>query len=145
MGVCVLVIGVSLLLSVVGTLVPLAYFSNRPVQIESLSASILWMLSLLGKTSLKYVGSFGSLNVLSPLSSDVTSRMTALLVVGLPYTWWLQWRRRRMQARIRCHPRVPAPNDRDAEDMALGETGRCRALAASCGHAAVVLAIRHKD
>jgi len=64
------------------------------VQVESLSASILWMLSLLGKTSLTYVYTFGSLNVLSPLSSTVTSRMVTLLVVGLSYTWWLQWRGR---------------------------------------------------
>jgi hypothetical protein len=93
-GVCVLVIGVSLLLSVVGTLTPLGFFNDRPVQVESLSASILWMFSLLGKTSLTYVYTFGSLNVLSPLSSAVTSRMVTLLVVGLSYTWWLQWRGR---------------------------------------------------
>jgi len=91
-GVCVLVMGVSLLLSVVGTLAPLGYFSNRPVQVESLSASILWILSLLGEASLKYVFTFGSLNVLSSLSSDVTILMTVLLVVGSLFTWWLQWR-----------------------------------------------------
>jgi len=93
-GVCVLVVSVSLLLSVVGTLAPLGYFGNRPVQVESLSASLLWILSLLGKTSLKYVHTFGSLNVLSPLSSGVTFLMTVLLVVGPLYTWWLQWRGR---------------------------------------------------
>ena len=93
-GVCVLVVSASLLLSVVGTLAPLGYFGSRPVQVESLSASILWVLSLLGKTSLKYVHTFGSLNVLSPLSSSVTFLMTLLLVVGPLYTWWLQWRGR---------------------------------------------------
>ena len=82
MGVCVLVIGVSLLLSVVGTLAPLGYFGNRPVQIESLSASILWVCSLLGKTSLTYAHTFGSLNVLSSLSSSVTFLITVLLVIG---------------------------------------------------------------
>ncbi len=93
-GVCVLVIGVSLLLSVVGTLAPLGYFGNRPVQIESLSASILWVCSLLGKTSLTYAHTFGSLNVLSSLSSSVTFLITVLLVIGPLYTWWLQWRGR---------------------------------------------------
>jgi hypothetical protein len=93
-GVCILVIGISLLLSVVGTLAPLGYFGNRPVQVESLSASILWVFSLLGKTSLTYVHTFASLNVLSPLSSIVTFLVTVLLAVGPLYVWWLQWRRR---------------------------------------------------
>lgn len=92
-GVCVLVIGVSLILSVVGTLAPLGYFGNRPVQVESLSASMLWILSLLGMTSLTYVHTFASLNILSPLSASMTFLIMLLLAVGLLYTWWLQWRR----------------------------------------------------
>lgn len=90
--VCVLGIAISLLLSVVGTLAPLGYFGNRPVQIESLAASILWVCSLLGRTSLRYTFTFGSLNVLSSLSWSVTLLLMVLLVVGLLYTWWLQWR-----------------------------------------------------
>jgi len=93
-GICVLIMSVSLLLSVVGTLTPLSYFGNRPVQIESLSASILWIFSLLGKTSLTYVYTFGSINVLSSLASNVISRMVVLLFVSLIYVWWLQWRGR---------------------------------------------------
>jgi hypothetical protein len=89
-GVCILIIGISLLLSVVGTLAPLGYFGNRPVQVESLSASILWVLSILGKTSLTYVHTFASLNVLSPLSSRVTLLITILLAIGFLSTWWLQ-------------------------------------------------------
>ena len=93
-GICVLVVVISLLLSVVGTLAPLGYFANRPVQVESLSASILWICKLQKITWLRYVGSFGSLNVLSPLSPLVALCMTVLLVVGLRSTWLLQWRRR---------------------------------------------------
>lgn len=93
-GICILAVVISLLLSVVGTLVPLGYFDYRPIEIESLSASMLWVFSLLGKTPLGYAGSFGSLNALSPLASNITSRMMVLLVVGLLYTWWLQWRGR---------------------------------------------------
>jgi hypothetical protein len=93
-GICVLIMSVSLLLSVVGTLTPLSYFGNRPVQIESLSASILWIFSLLGKTSLTYVYTFGSVNVLSSLASNVIIRMAVLLLVSLIYVWWLQWRGR---------------------------------------------------
>jgi hypothetical protein len=93
-GICIVAIGVSLLLNVVGTIIPLGYFAYRPVEVESVSASILWLCSLLGKTSLTYIGTFGSMNVTSPLSANVASRMTILLIIGLLYTWWLQWQRR---------------------------------------------------
>ena len=93
-AICTLGIAVSLLLSVVGTLAPMGYFGNRPVEVESLAASILWVCSLLGRTSLRYTFTFGSLNVLSPLSWSVTLLLTVLLGVGLLYTWWLQWRGR---------------------------------------------------
>jgi hypothetical protein len=62
------------------------------VQVESLSASILWVFSLLGKTSLTYVRTFGSTNVLSALSSNISFRMMLALIASLAYTWWLQWR-----------------------------------------------------
>ncbi len=91
-GVCLLIIGISLFLSVAGTLTPLAFFNSRPVQIESLSASILWVFSLLGKTSLTYVRTFGSINVLSALSSNILFRMILALIASIAYTWWLQWR-----------------------------------------------------
>ena len=91
-GICLLTIGISLFLSVAGTLTPLVFFNSRPVQIESLSASILWVFSLLGKTSLTYVHTFGSINVLGTLSSNILSRMILALIASLAYTWWLQWR-----------------------------------------------------
>jgi len=93
-GICVLVIGVSLLLSVVGTLAPLGYFLARPVEIESLPASIFWIASLLWKTPLEYVNSFGSSNIISPLYSHVNLVMNVLLAMGLLSTWLLQWRER---------------------------------------------------
>jgi hypothetical protein len=93
-GICVLVTGVSLALSVVGTLAPLGYFAHRPTQIESLLSSILWLCSLLGHTSQRYTLSFDSLNVLSPWSESITLLLMVLLVVGLLSTWWLQWRGR---------------------------------------------------
>jgi hypothetical protein len=91
-GICILVTAISLVLSVVGTLAPLGYFAHRPVQIESLLASLLWLCSLLGKTSLTYVFTFDALNVLSSWSAGVTFLLIGLLVVGLLSTWWLQWR-----------------------------------------------------
>src|SRR5207249_516415 len=54
------VVAVSLFLSVEGTLAPLSYFENRPFQIESASASVLWLLSFLGYP-LHTVFTYGSL------------------------------------------------------------------------------------
>jgi hypothetical protein len=90
--VCVVVTSISFLFSAVGTIAPLNYFSYRPVQAESFAASILWILSLLRINPLSYAYTFGSLNVNSPFSSSVSSLTTVLLVVGLLYTYWLQWR-----------------------------------------------------
>jgi hypothetical protein len=90
--VCIVVTGMAFLLSAVGTIAPLNYFGYRPVQVESFTASILWLLSLLHINPLNYVYSFGSLNVNSPFSSSVALLTTILLGVGLLYTYWLQWR-----------------------------------------------------
>lgn len=89
---CVGVVALSLLLSVEGTLAPLSYFAFRPIQIESPSASVLWLASLFGQYQLTYAFSYGSRNVFSPLSSLVGQCGTALLVLGLSYIFWLQWR-----------------------------------------------------
>lgn len=90
--VCVVVTTISFLFSAVGTIAPLNYFSYRPVQAESFAASILWLLSLLHINPLSFVYTFGSLNVNSPFSSSVSLLTTVLWVVGLLYTYWLQWR-----------------------------------------------------
>jgi hypothetical protein len=90
--VCVVVMSVSFLFSAVGTLAPLNYFGYRPVQVESLAASILWSLSLLHINPISYVYNFGSLNMNSPFSSSVSLLTTVLLGIGLLYTYWLQWR-----------------------------------------------------
>lgn len=89
--VCAAITTVSLLLSVEGTLGPLGYFGDRPIQAESTAASILWLGSFFG-LSLHYTASFGSLNMLSPLSGIVSPLMTLLLIIGLLYVYWLQWR-----------------------------------------------------
>jgi hypothetical protein len=89
-AVCGVVMGVSLFLSVEGTLAPFGYFQNRPIQVESSSATILWLLSFLG-FPLRHQFTYGSLNVLSPFSSQVALLGTALLGFGLLYTYWLQW------------------------------------------------------
>ncbi len=90
-AICIGVTGVSLCSNVEGTLAPFSYFSTRPIQIESLSASLLWLGSFLG-FSLHPVSSYGSLNVLSRLSPFVAAFGTVCLGIGLGYTFWLQLR-----------------------------------------------------
>ncbi|GCE13017.1 glycosyltransferase 87 family protein [Tengunoibacter tsumagoiensis] len=87
-----LILCISFLLSVAGTLAPFSYFGDRPVQVESLNASLLWLVSLFGWGALSHEISFGSLNVVSPLAAGVSLGMSCLLLLGLGYTYWLQWR-----------------------------------------------------
>ncbi|HLI91717.1 MAG TPA: hypothetical protein VKV37_23725 [Ktedonobacteraceae bacterium] len=89
---CAVVTGVSFLLSVEGTLGPFTYFSNRPIQVESLSASLVWLSSLIFHQPLRFVFTYGSLNVLSPSAAIFSLLSTILFVAGLAYTCWLQWR-----------------------------------------------------
>jgi hypothetical protein len=92
-AVCIVVVGLSLTLSVAGTLAPLGYFGSRPIQVESVSASILWVASFFGY-HLHHEFTFGSLNVTSAISPLVASGGTVLLALGLVYIFWLQIRRK---------------------------------------------------
>lgn len=91
-AICAGVSLISLLLSVDGTVGPLSYFEFRPLQIESLSASIVWLIGTIAHLPLTYVYSFGSRNIVSSFSSIVSSAMTLLLLCGLLCIAWLQWR-----------------------------------------------------
>jgi hypothetical protein len=92
-SVCAALTGLSLALSIEGTLGPFRYFGLRPIQIESFSASLLWLGSLVGYP-VHYVTSYAAINALSPLSSIVTLVATCCLAIGLLFTCWLQWRGR---------------------------------------------------
>lgn len=91
---CVVVMGISLLLSIGGTIDQISYFGDRPVQVESLSASLIWIASRLTHHTLVYGKTFGSLNILNvpSLASKIGLGGTLLLGVGLLYIYWLQWR-----------------------------------------------------
>jgi hypothetical protein len=90
---CAVVMGISLLLSVGGTIDQVRYFGDRPVQVESLSASLIWIVSRLTHHTLVYGKTFGSLNILNvpSLASKISLLGTLLLGAGLLYTYWLQW------------------------------------------------------
>jgi hypothetical protein len=90
-GICVVVTAVSLTLNVANTLSPINYFLNRPFQVESFPATILWLGGKAGQ-AVQWVFTFQSLNFLSPISHVVSLLSIFLLCVGLLFTCWLQWR-----------------------------------------------------
>lgn len=88
--ICAVVLFISLVISIEGTLAPIDYFLYRPTQIESLPAVLLW----LGKWHhpVHFIKSYGSMNIFSLWSEKVDLLSTLGLVSGLLYTFWLQWR-----------------------------------------------------
>ncbi|GER85864.1 hypothetical protein KDW_00260 [Dictyobacter vulcani] len=90
--VCVVVMGVSLLLSVEGTLSPFSYFTTRPIQAESLPASLLWIMSIVLSKPAHYAFTFGSLNIFASGASVLSILFSIAELVGILYVFWLQWR-----------------------------------------------------
>jgi|SRR5579883_1412829 len=93
-SVCILLAGISLLLNVEGTLAPLSYLGDRPLQVESVSASLVRLGSILTGEPLQYVYSFGSRNVLSALAPAITLGALCVLLAGYAYVCWLYWSQR---------------------------------------------------
>ena len=91
LGICAVVTLVSMALNVANTILPINYFLNRPIQVESLPATLLWLGNFAGYT-VQWAFTFQSLNFLSPLAHRVSLLSNLLLVAGLLYTFWLQWR-----------------------------------------------------
>jgi hypothetical protein len=90
-GLGALVTLLSLCLSVANTLLPLSYFLNRPIQVESFPGTLIWFSSLAGHPT-GYNMAYQSLNFVSSLTRYVSPLATALEVVALACTFWLQWR-----------------------------------------------------
>ncbi len=90
-AICVIVTAVSLALNVADTVSPFRYFFDRPVQIESFPATLVWLGSFFGYP-VQYPFTFESQNIVSALSSTIGLLSTICLVVGVLYTFWLQWR-----------------------------------------------------
>ena len=70
-----------------------SYFLKRPVQIESLNATCIW-LAHLGGANWKIAYDFGSINIHTPLNTTTSPIFTFLLIIGVIYTLWLQWQQR---------------------------------------------------
>ncbi len=90
-GICMVAMLLSLSLNIADTINPFLYFFDRPIQVESASATLLWLGKFLGYP-ISIIQTYGSVNVLSALSHKVSLLSSLCLVVGLLYTFWLQWR-----------------------------------------------------
>ena len=67
----------------------ISYNLHRPVEVESIPATLMWFGSLLGAPT-HAVFSFGSYNLTGPLSGGVLGLGDAGLVVGTLFVWWRQ-------------------------------------------------------
>ena len=90
-GICIVVTAVSLTFNVANTLFPINYFLNRPFQVESIPATILWLGGRVGH-AVEWVFTYQSLNFLSPISHVVSLLSAFFLGGGILFTCWLQWR-----------------------------------------------------
>jgi hypothetical protein len=90
-GICVVITLLSFSLNIADTINPFLYFFNRPIQVESVPATLLWLGKFLGYP-IRITQSYGSVNILSALSLQVSLFNSLCLLVGLLYTFVLLWR-----------------------------------------------------
>jgi len=90
-GICILATFLSLSLNIADTINPFLYFFNRPIQVESAPATLLWLGKYLGYP-ISIIQTYGSVNVISELTHIVSLLSSLCLIAGLLYTFWLQWR-----------------------------------------------------
>lgn len=69
----------------------ISYYTQRPTQIESLASSILWLAQYIGMPS-QIIFSYGSINILSPLTSLVSWTGVGFGLVGCFCIFRLQWK-----------------------------------------------------
>ena len=70
----------------------LSYFAQRPIQIESTSSTLIWLMQFIGIPWLGVYYDFGSVNVVSDISVLVSQTGTYFLILGFVYVLWLQLR-----------------------------------------------------
>jgi hypothetical protein len=90
-GICAVVTAISLTFNVANTVFPINYFLNRPIEVESFPATLLWLEGKAGH-AVYWISTYQSFNFLSPISPGVSLLSTFFLGVGLLYICWLQWR-----------------------------------------------------
>jgi Glycosyltransferase family 87 len=91
-GLGVLVTAISLACNIVNTYIPFTYFFGRPIEIESLPATLVWIGDHLLGRSVQYAFTYQSLNFVGSLTKYVSPLALLMELAGLLYTFWLQWR-----------------------------------------------------
>jgi hypothetical protein len=73
----------------------LRYFLERPIQIESIGSTVLWIAQHMGISWQRIEYSYGSINIVGDkLAHSVSLVGMSCLVLGVAYTLWLQWRKK---------------------------------------------------
>lgn len=94
LGILFVITGLFSLVDFQGAIVSqLQYFVQRPMQVEALGSTLLWIANRLG-VSWSIVYTFGSLNILNNLAGVVMRGESLLFGSGCLYVIWLQWCRR---------------------------------------------------
>jgi hypothetical protein len=92
-GLGALVMLISLLSNINATIIPFLYFRNRPFEIGSLPASLIWISAHLGLSAQANMD-YQSLNLTSSLARFISPSILLLEIAGFLSTFWLQWRRK---------------------------------------------------
>jgi hypothetical protein len=93
LGLVLGVTGIFAMLDFNGAIVSqLSYFLHRPIQIESTGSSLAWLAHFFGIPWLGVYYDFGSVNIVSNISSLVSQIGTLGLILGFVYVLWLQIR-----------------------------------------------------
>jgi Glycosyltransferase family 87 len=69
----------------------ISYFANRPLQVEAIGSTLLWIGIQIG-FPVQIVYSFGSINMVSALGGVISNLSEILFIVGYFYTIYRQWR-----------------------------------------------------
>lgn len=89
MAVVILGFGIALVLNAWGTVSPFVYAGQRPLQVESVPASLLWLGSLAGIPAWP-IKSFGSSNYVGPLDVLLKPLSFLAMMAGIVFVYWRQ-------------------------------------------------------
>jgi hypothetical protein len=90
-GMIIIITGLFALLDFQNAVVSqISYFLERPIQIESSGATLLW-LAHLGGMGWTILYSYGSINLNTPLNNLISPLFSGLFILGVIFVFWLQW------------------------------------------------------
>lgn len=94
-GILVGITGLFALLDFQGAIIrQLAYFADRPVQVESSGSTLLWFTKVFGGIPFDITNMYGSINITNQFSGLVSLISTTLLIIGCVYCMFMLWRKK---------------------------------------------------